>query len=246
MGDINRLMELLIKYLQKSTQTISALDWFVKYGIPIIQVLVVVGGSIAAVYKYYSVKNREINEKMLNEVYAPLYQYFVKQEVYCYIHKLKRDYKESPILEITSKKTEEKFSFGENNQHSINTSYETVLDLNRNEFLKVLNSVNIGLASKELLTLLNMYKVIIHIESTTDKTDNVFLDATIMKVDIENSLRKEIIKGYKEYHKKLNLKTITQNKFFTITDDNIIFTYDVDINKKDNLKSEITKNPEKF
>ncbi|BDR76157.1 hypothetical protein [Clostridium tetani] len=246
MRDFNKLMQLLIEYLQKSTQPISTLDWIIKYGIPIIQVIVVVGGAIAAVYKYYSVKNREINEKMLNEVYAPLYQYFVKQEMFCYIHKVERDYKESPILEITSKKTEEKISVGKNQGYSTNTTYESVLDLNRNEFLKVLDSVNIGLASKELLTLLNMYKVIMHIEGTADKTSNSFLDATIMKVDVENSLREEIIKGYKEYHRKLNLKTITPNKYFVIKDDNIEFIYNVDVNKKEKLVNQINNNPENF
>lgn len=186
MTDTQKLIDLLAKYLEKVTMPVSSLEWFVNYLIPIIQVLVVVGGAIAAIYKYYSVKNREINEKMLNEVYAPLYQYFVKQQLYCYIHELTPDYNEGPILEITLKKSTT--TFGEAKSQ---ISYQTVLDLNRSEFLKVLNSVNIGLASKELFTLLNMYKVVVYIEENHgDKTNNGYLNATIMKIDIEKALRK--------------------------------------------------------
>lgn len=246
METLNRLIQLTIDYLEQSTQPVSGLDWFNQYGIPIIQTLVLLGGAIAGLYKYYSVKNKEINEKMLKEVYAPLYQYFIKQELFCYISKIQRDYKESPILELTSKRRTEKVSFGDNTKYTIDTSYETVLELNRKEFLKVLNCVNIGLASKELFTLLNMYSVLIYIEETAEKTSDKYLDATIMKVDVENALREEIIKGYKYYHRKLKLETITKNKFYQIKDDNIEFIYKVDENIKKELLEKIKKNPEKF
>lgn len=242
MTDIQKLIDLLVKYLEKVTMPVSTLEWFVNYLIPIIQVLVVVGGAIAAIYKYYSVKNREINEKMLNEVYAPLYQYFVNQQLYCYVYEVTPDYDEGPILEITSKKSTTKF--GENNSQ---ISYGTVLDLNRSEFLKVLNSVNIGLASKELFTLLNMYKVVVYVEDNQrDKTNNGYLNATIMKIDIEKALRKEIIRGYEKYHKKLKLTQITKNNFYSIKDDNIQFNYKVNEEQRKELKREIINNPDKF
>lgn len=54
-----------------------------------------------------------------------------------------------------------------------------------------------------------MYKVLIHFEGMSDKTSETFLNATIMKADVENALRAEIIKGYEHYHKKLKLDKIT-------------------------------------
>jgi hypothetical protein len=41
---------------------------------------VLVATAIAGVVKYYREKNRDFYEKILNGVYAPLYQYIVKQE----------------------------------------------------------------------------------------------------------------------------------------------------------------------
>lgn len=246
MGSLEQLIQLAIEYLGQSTQPMSRLDWFSQYGIPIIQTLVIFGGAVAGLYKYYSVKNKEINEKMLNEVYAPLYQYFVKQEFFCYITKMQRNYKESPILELTSEKRNEKISFGENPQYTISISSEPILGLNRSEFLKVLESVNIGLASKELFTLLNMYKVLIYMEATAEKTSDRYLDSAIMKVDVEKALREEIIKGYVHYHKRLKLDTITTNTLYKVIDDRIEFTYKVDENAKKELINEIENNPDKF
>jgi hypothetical protein len=61
---------------------------------------------------------------------------------------------------MTSRKSEESFTVGgENNKKKLNEiTDQVVLGLSRHEFLKVLDSINIGLASKELVTLLNMYK----------------------------------------------------------------------------------------
>lgn len=246
MNNTQQSIQLAVEYLRKVTLPASGLDLLIQYGVPIIQTLVLLGGAMAGIYKYYAVKNREINEKMLGEVYAPLYQYFVKQELFCYVTKMQRDHGDSPILEFTSEKRKEKVSFGEQPQHTVSVSSESIIGLNRNEFLKVLDTVNIGLASKELLTLLNMYKVLVYIEGKADRTSDMYLDSTIMKVDVEKALREEIIKGYILYHKKLKLDVITTNTLYKIEGDHIEFTYDVDEKTKEKLIKEMRKEPNKF
>ena len=241
MGNIEKLIELAIKHLEQSTSPISGLDWFNQYGIPIIQTLVLIGGAIAGLYKYYSTKNKEINEKILREVYAPLFQYLIKQELFCFVNGFERNIEDSPILEMVSEKTtykgitptEEGFGY------KVNTTTETILNLDREEFLKVLDTVNIGLASKELFTLLSMYQVLIHVEDKYNETTDGYLNSTIMKVDVENALRSEIIKGYYYYHKKLGLKTMETSKFYKIEGNNIVFIYEVDEDRKKKLLSEI-------
>lgn len=247
-SDYVELIELVKLYLIEATKQPSVVELLVTYWIPIVQLLIVLIGAIAGLYKYYSTKNKEINEKMLSEVYAPLYQYFVKQELYCFITGFKRDINEAPIIELTSKKSKQTFSFGGENHGEIKseTSTQIVLGLNRQEFLKVLESINIGLASKELYTLLNMYKVLIHFEGMSNKTSEAFLNAAIMKVDVENALRAEIIKGYEHYHKKLKLEKITSSGFHKIKNGYIEFNYEVDQEVKNKLINEIKENPDKY
>lgn len=240
------LLLLITKYMEQVTQPLGFWDGFLKYGIPITQAVVLLGGAAAGLYKYYSVKNKEVNEQILKEVYAPLYQYFIKQELYCYINKVDRNYKETPVIELKNVKRIEQYFNGEKSGTEVTISEEIALNLSRNEFLKILNSVNIGLASKELLTLLSMYEVLIYHEQKADKSTDRFLDSTIMKVDIENAIRNEIIKGYLYYHKKLRLGTITKNKFYKITGDKIEFEYEVDQSLKDKLKEDLAENPDEY
>ncbi|MDV6378208.1 hypothetical protein ORD22_08100 [Sporosarcina sp. GW1-11] len=143
-------------------------------------------------------------------------------------------------------KRNESTSFGGKSGTEVTISEETALNLNRDEFLKILNSVNIGLASKELLTLLSMYEVLIYHEQKADKSSDRFLESTIMKVDIENAIRNEIIIGYLYYHKKLKLDTITTNKFYKITGDKIEFKYEVDESLKEKLREDMAKNPNEY
>lgn len=246
--DYAELIELIKAYLIQATKQQSIADVLISYWVPIIQLLIVLIGSIAGLYKYYSTKNKEINEKMLSEVYAPLYQYFVKQELYCFVTGFKRNIKETPIIEITSRRSKQTISLGGENSGNVKseTTTQIVLGLNRQEFLKVLESINIGLASKELYTLLNMYKVLIHFEGMSDKSSEAYLNATIMKVDVENALRIEIIKGYEHYHNKLKLEKITSSGFYSIKNNNIEFNYEVDQEVKSKLINEIKENPEKY
>lgn len=246
--DYAELIELIKAYLIQATKQPSIADVLISYWVPIIQLLIVLIGSIAGLYKYYSTKNKEINEKMLSEVYAPLYQYFVKQELYCFVTGFKRNIKETPIIEITLRRSKQTISLSGENSGNLKseTTTQIVLGLNRQEFLKVLESINIGLASKELYTLLNMYKVLIHFEVMSDKSSKAYLNATIMKVDVENALRAEIIKGYEHYHNKLKLEKITSNGFYSIKNNNIEFNYEVDQEVKNKLINEIKENPQKY
>ena len=241
MESLRKLIELGIKYLEQSTNPVSGFDWIIQYGLPIIQTIVLVGGAIAGLYKYYSTKNKEVNEKILREVYAPLFQYLIKQELFCFVNRFERDIEKTPILELVrEKRTYKGLGTSENNYgYEVNFTTETILNLDRKEFLKVLDNVNIGLASKELFTLLSMYQVLIYIEDKYNETTDGYLNSTIMKVDVENALRAEIIRGYNYYHKKLGLKTLETSKFYKIKGDKIIFTYEIDEDKKNESLNEI-------
>ena len=144
MKEILDLIKTMTEYFQSQMTPQSFLDLLVQYVIPILQAIVLVGGAGAGIYKYYQSKNREINEKILSTVYAPLYNYFVKQELYCNLKGLQRDVKQTPILEISS--TRVKTKLGNGKVESTREKF-SVLNLDRKEFINVLHSVNIGLLS---------------------------------------------------------------------------------------------------
>lgn len=231
----NETIELVNSFLQSQLEAKSMIDIFIEYVSPILQLIVIIGGAVLGLYKYYKTKNIEVYEKLLSEVYAPLYQYLVKQELYRKIMMPDLTYEETPILEVTNKKTVKN-----------EIIKEVVLGLNRTELLKVLDSINIGLAPKELYTLLSMYKVLVNIESTNFYKSDDILSASIMKVDVENKLRKEIISGYKKYHKKLGVNAGADNDFFSLSDDQINFEISVPKEKIQKLKEDIEKNPGKY
>ena len=154
-----------------------------------------------------------------------------------------QNYKEAPILEITSRKTKTTFSAGGMKGE---TTVEPVLDLDRTGLINILDNVNMGLASKELYTLLSMYKVLVYYESQPDKTADRVLNASIMKVEVENKLRKEIISGYSKYHKKLGIQTGGDSDFFTLSEDQIDFKISVSEEQKQKLKKDIESNPTKY
>jgi len=220
MVGVNELIELTKQFILKSLHP-SGWGIFVTYWIPIIQVLIILLGAGAGIWKYYGTKNKEINEKIINEVYAPLYQYLVKQELYRKIHKMIGDYKKSPILQITT--TETTIRGSEIIEKSVPSC-----GLNRQEIIKIKESVNIGLASQEILTLLNMYEVVVQMEENYGGNTKEYTEATILKIEIENALRKEVISGYKKYHSSLGLKKISKSGLWKLTEDNIEYTYTID------------------
>ena len=243
MEKIERLIDTLTIYLQNQSSGMSGIEYFTVYAIPIIQLIIVLGGVGAGIYKYYQVKNREINEKMLSDVYSPLYSYFIKQELFCSLNNFERDIHESPILEMKSKKQTQKFTFGENSNIQTTTEESIVLGLSRENFTNVLKNINIGLAGKELYTLLGMYEVVCHIESGKSFND-AYLNSTILKVKVEQALRKEILEGYNYYHKKLGISRKKEMSFCEIKDSDINFTYTISEQEKNDLRENIKNNPE--
>jgi len=87
----------------------------------------------------------------------------------------------------------------------------------------VRDDINTGLVSQELLTLLNMYEVLIFMEDKYDKFCDEFLQATLIKIDVENALREEVFTGYQNYYSKLGLEQNKKVNFWKLTKDHIKF-----------------------
>jgi len=83
---VDKLIFLLNEYLEQQNMEPSLWDNLTIHILPFISSIVLIGTAIAGYIKYKTTKNREIYEKILYGVYSPLYQYFVKQEMYCAIH----------------------------------------------------------------------------------------------------------------------------------------------------------------
>ena len=239
MESINSLIDLMNQYITKQLQEPSFLDNTVQYYIPILGFVILFVTAIAGVIKYYGTKNAEINETILKEVYTPLYSYFVKQELYRKIHKLQTNSEEVPILEITRTKTTIRGS-------ELTRESEPFCKLNRKEILRVLDSINTGLASKELVTLLNMYQIVVEMENNYDNDTNEYLEATILKVEVEKALRNEILLGFNYYYSKLGLKSSSKSGLWALKSNNIEFTYAISEGEKLVLKNAIKANPEKY
>ncbi|GAA6493465.1 hypothetical protein K280104A7_30290 [Candidatus Bariatricus faecipullorum] len=242
MKEILDLIKTMTEYFQSQMTPQSFLDLLVQYVIPILQAIVLVGGAGAGIYKYYQSKNREINEKILSTVYAPLYNYFVKQELYCNLKGLQRDVKQTPILEISS--TRVKTKLGNGKVESTREKF-SVLNLDRKEFINVLHSVNIGLANKNLYTLLSMYEVVCHEEENFGGQES-FFKAGILKVQIENEIRKEIITGYDYYQKKLGLNRKKNTHLCRIANGDIEFDFDIPQDSIDKFREDYESHPERY
>ena len=138
-----------------------------------------------------------------------------------------------------------------------------MLGLDRKNLISMIDNINAGLAPQRLYTLLNMYKVLVCHEEKHRKEEgkesgeeegnlDIYLDSTILKIRVENMLCKEIISGYEECCKKLELnvgedknlnkKNMTDegttNIDFTLEGDHIKFDRDI----KAKLKKAIEEN----
>ena len=226
---------------------------FVVIWLPIIQLVLLVGGAIAGVYKYYEEKNREVYETLLSEVYAPLFQYFVKQELMRKLLLLDddykdtplEDYKETPILEVRLRNETTKIAMTDDIEQNA-APPTTVLDLSRDAFLEVLDIANIGLAPKELYTLLSMYKVATWVCRNKRTDSPSFSESAIIEQKIAHKLRKEIISGYIKYHKKLGLNPGDELEEIVISDDNIVFYFSISEEEINAAMSRIQNDTELF
>ena len=155
-----------------------------------------VGTAIAGVIKYYKEKNREYAEKMLTEVYAPLYMYIVKQE---YLRK--RDFpgveeKNAPLFSVetvTRNMSEPKIENGKFEQ-KVNYDKKSVISLE--EFYSVQKTVDFGLVPHNLLVLLSIYQL----------KENMEEDLTDEQIMVERAIKKEIIEGYLKYKRIMGEK----------------------------------------
>lgn len=219
--DIKPLMDMIDKinqYLASQMEPMTLVEVFLQYISPVLQLIVVVGGAIAGLYKYFKTKNQEVYQQLLREVYAPLFQYFVKQELLRDITASDQDYEKVPVLEY--KNTTQTVDHITGQSKTNNTFF---LGLNRQELIKVLDSINIGLAPKELYTLLSMYKVLVHLEETNEKSSKTYATSLALKNKVENELRREVILGYKKYHDKLDIKGGSKNDIIEIKKDRLVF-----------------------
>ena len=198
---ITELLQTLNNYFQNVGSQPSAWEFIVTIICPIVSTLALVIGGGFAVYKYRAAQNYDINLKILNEVYMPLYSYLVKQETFRYVACAENSWDNLPILELKSTKT--KFTWNANGQ-SFQTDTSTICDCDRDALISICENTNLGLASSELASLLNSYKVLCHIVKDNPTTKE-HAKAQILLLKVEKALCEEIIRGYNHYHKKLKL-----------------------------------------
>lgn len=173
-------------------------------------VITAVGAIISAYFgarKYFDDKNREFIERRLNEVYAPLYGLLAKQKVLRDIIAPDMTVEEIPIISISHKRTTSKYN------EELKRFEENVEELasiaDKKEFLSIIQKSNMGLASPNLVVLINKYEAALwfmNIPESNPEREKV--DDLIH--EIEKSLCKEIIISYKSCIKKLGLDKSTE------------------------------------
>lgn len=215
MGQLQDISEIVKVYLEKSIEPNGFWDNVVIYVLPILSMLVVIIGGIWTIYTYIKGKNREINEKILSEVYAPMYQFFVKNDALTDFAEGNVDYKEYPLLEWMREKTVENFTDGE---YNIKKEVFGILGLTRKDFIETLDSVNMGLAPQELITLYNIYKTVNYLVDHTGngpKKDRV----NDYQVSLEYTIRCHAYSGYQKYCKKIGINVSSETDLFVVKED---------------------------
>jgi len=152
--------------------------------------------AISGVFKYFYEKNRELYISRLNEVYAPLVSYLIKQETVRYLFFKELTIKEAPILTWISEETT-------TNGTEITKKSKPILD--RTYFIEILKNSNKGLIKPKLLKLLNAYEILIYLEETLKIDSDKWKIATNKKVNVEYELFREVQIGYEETIEKLKL-----------------------------------------
>lgn len=206
MNELIRLLNNLNLYLEQITAERNLIETIAVVWSPIIATFAVIIGGIFALYKYVKAKNYDINIQILQEVYTPLYSHFVKQETFREIAGDGMSQKESPILDLKRKFTKTQYNLTGIQSTSHEESY---LNCSLEDFLKVLEKTNLALASERMVTLLNMYQVLIDMSKGNDASEKR-AKAIALRMRIEQELRIEIISGYMKYGRKLG----THSKLF--------------------------------
>ena len=230
---LQNLIGNLNTYLLNASAPMSRLEYIAVVICPIISTGAIILGGGFALCKYFFARNYDMNLKILNEVYVPLYSYLVKQETFRFIACPENVWNESPILELTITKKKQSAS-SQGIYEEIEMS--DVCGCKREQFLQVLENTNLGMAPSSLVTLLNAYKMVTFISSGTEINEQK-AKALIIQKQIELELRKEIIKGYKFYQEKLKLRK-SKTKIFSINDKQINFKLSI---SDDEVSAMITK-----
>lgn len=216
--EIRNICCLLEQYLQNSVAPNNFLDNIVEYILPIFSMLVVIIGGIWTVYIYVKGKNKEENEKILAEVYLPLYQFFVINDTLAQIGNLKIEYKNEPFIEWENVKIKITLTPGEAKKEQIKTA---VLGMTRKDFIEQIDKINIGLAPKGLVAIIASYKAVNYSIEHFKNDIEINQRAIEYRSELEYALRIEAYKGYKKYHKHLGLLGDNADNAFSIYDDHI-------------------------
>ncbi|PFA94140.1 hypothetical protein CN383_26870 [Priestia megaterium] len=175
----------------------SGFDW--KLLVDTLTMFGVFLGIYVGWHSYAFQKNRDYHEKRLDSVYAPLYGLLSKQELVRELYLSDASVKENSIIEFINNDTGTRFS-----DESKETSEDTVdFILDKKDFVRVLNESNKGLASPNLLRLLNEYEMLLFLEKALK--GNNLKKAQAKALIVERELVKEIIDGYSESIRKLKL-----------------------------------------
>lgn len=225
---MENLINELIKYLVQLNKNPTVLDIIITYVIPIVGTVIALATAVGAVVKYFQMKNRDFNEKILNEVYAPLYQYIIKQE---FIRDKFDGYisvKRAPILQAKRSKTTTTLNFTDFKEEKEVVKEEGIFNVE--EIVRIKNEVlNPGLIPNDTLILLNAFEMCLEIK--TDKSNAVYYE-------ICNALRENIIKRMREYQKKLG---IYKKSRYLKKDMEGFYFFDNEQNEK-NYKNNISQN----
>lgn len=218
MNDIQEIISLLKQHLESSIASNGFWDNVVEYVLPTFSMLVVVVGGIWTIYTYVKGKNKEINEKILAEVYLPLFQFFVINDSLTQIRNIGIDYKQEPFLVWKNRKAMIRMEIGK----TIRTeTVSDVMGLSRECFLESIDKINLGLAPRGLVALLNTYKAVNYAADKFTEEKEINERAIKYRSKLEYAIRLEAYKGYKKYHKKLGLLNGVTENIFKICNDHI-------------------------
>lgn len=207
---MEKLIEEITTYFINANQPMGFWTGVVTYVVPIVGSIILVGSAFAGVKKYYKENKRIYAEKMLTEVYAPLFMYLVKQE---YLRE--RDFSELtpenvPLFSAETTKriiTEPTIEDGKFEQKA---KYEKEDIINLKDLFKVQERINFGLVPHNLLVLLSICQI----------KENTERDLSYEQKIAERALKKEIIDGYVKY-KEIIGENKNDMKYIDFKSDNI-------------------------
>lgn len=207
---MKKLIEEITEYFINANQPMDFLTIVVTYIVPIVGSIILIGTAFAGVFKYYREKKRIYAEKMLTEVYAPLYMYLVKQE---YLRQ--KDFPELtpedvPLFSAETTKRTMTQPISENGKFEQKVKYKKSSIISLEDFYKVQDQIDFGLVPHNLLVLLSICKI-------KESNEN---DLSNEQRAMERALKKEIIEGYLKY-KRIMGENKKEMKYIDFGVDNI-------------------------